>query len=69
MFVQFPSLLDSQQAQFEALGILPELVRGLETLGWELPRPIQEETIPLILGGGDVLAVFSSSKTVSSYSQ
>lgn len=37
---------------------MPELVRSLEhELKWELPRPIQEEAIPLILGGGDVLAV------------
>lgn len=37
---------------------MPEIVRALEhDLNWELPRDIQEEAIPLILGGGDIMAV------------
>jgi ATP-dependent RNA helicase DDX1 len=41
---------------FEDLGVMPELIRGVAELGWVLPTPIQAETIPLILGGGDMLA-------------
>lgn len=44
-------------ANFESLGIMPEIVRALEhELHWDLPRDIQEECIPLILGGGDIMA-------------
>jgi ATP-dependent RNA helicase DDX1 len=35
---------------------MPELIKAVEDMGWELPRDIQAEAIPLILGGGDVLA-------------
>ncbi|KYQ90973.1 putative RNA helicase [Tieghemostelium lacteum] len=41
---------------FEDLGVLPEIIRAIEELDWVLPTPIQAEAIPLILGGGDVLA-------------
>ena len=30
--------------------------RAIEEMGWLLPTPIQQEAIPLILGGGDVMA-------------
>lgn len=36
---------------------MPELIKGLEEIGWLLPTPIQAEAVPLILGGGDVMAV------------
>jgi ATP-dependent RNA helicase DDX1 len=41
---------------FEEFGVMPEIIKALEELGWELPRDIQAEAIPLILGGGDVMA-------------
>lgn len=42
---------------FESLGLCPELVRAVEVdLGWLLPTDVQDEAIPLILGGGDVMA-------------
>ena len=41
---------------FDALGLMPELLRAVEDLSWNLPTDIQDEAIPLILGGGDVLA-------------
>lgn len=42
---------------WEALGLLPELVQTVEEdFGWILPTAIQDEAIPLILGGGDVMA-------------
>mmetsp|Transcript_12763 Transcript_12763/g.38636 ORF Transcript_12763/g.38636 Transcript_12763/m.38636 type:complete len:728 (+) Transcript_12763:217-2400(+) len=43
-------------AAFEELGVMPEIIRAIDELGWLLPRPVQTETIPLVLGGGDVLA-------------
>ncbi|KAF7494753.1 ATP-dependent RNA helicase Ddx1 [Sarcoptes scabiei] len=40
---------------FEEMGIMPEIGRALDEIGWLLPTNIQAEAIPLILGGGDVL--------------
>ena len=34
---------------------MPELIRSINELGWLLPTDVQDETIPLILGGGDVM--------------
>lgn len=39
---------------FQDLGLLPELVKATEDLGWVLPSDVQQEAIPLMLGGGDV---------------
>ncbi len=44
------------QSAFEEIGVLPELIRAVDELGWTLPSAIQAEAIPLLLGGGDVLA-------------
>jgi ATP-dependent RNA helicase DDX1 len=41
---------------FDSLGLLPELIQAVDDLGWLLPTDIQDEAIPLILGGGDVMA-------------
>jgi ATP-dependent RNA helicase DDX1 len=41
---------------FEELGVSPELIRACDGLGWKLPTPVQAEAVPLILGGGDVMA-------------
>eukprot|EP01111_Echinosteliopsis_oligospora_P009475 TRINITY_DN2783_c0_g1_i3.p1 TRINITY_DN2783_c0_g1~~TRINITY_DN2783_c0_g1_i3.p1 ORF type:complete len:728 (+),score=242.80 TRINITY_DN2783_c0_g1_i3:111-2294(+) len=43
-------------AAFEEFGVMPEIIRALEDIDWTLPTPIQADAIPLILGGGDVLA-------------
>ncbi|CAK0796045.1 unnamed protein product, partial [Prorocentrum cordatum] len=40
---------------FEELGICPEIIQAVEEDEWLLPTPVQQEAIPLILGGGDVL--------------
>jgi hypothetical protein len=42
---------------FEDLGLLPELVRATQDQHWILPSDVQDESIPLILGGGDVMVV------------
>jgi ATP-dependent RNA helicase DeaD len=41
---------------FASLGLSGELVASVAALGYEEPTPVQRETIPLILGGGDLLA-------------
>ena len=44
-------------AAFEDLGVLPEIIKAVDEQGWTLPTSVQAESIPLILGGGDVMAV------------
>lgn len=41
---------------FEELGICPEIIQAVEEDDWLLPTAVQQEAIPLILTGGDVLA-------------
>ena len=41
---------------FEEFGLSPELIKAIDAMGWALPSPVQAEAIPLILGGGDVMA-------------
>lgn len=52
---------------FENLGVMPEIGEMVNELGWMLPTDIQAESIPLILGGGDVLmaAETGSGKTAA----
>ncbi|CAM9108639.1 unnamed protein product [Choristocarpus tenellus] len=46
---------------FEALGLCPELVRAVkDDFGYLLPTNVQDEAIPLMLGGGDVMAAAES---------
>ncbi len=40
---------------FDTLGLLPELVRAVTTQGYHTPTPIQQQAIPVILKGGDIL--------------
>ena len=41
---------------WDGLGLMPELIKSIDELDWNLPTDIQDEAIPLILGGGDVMA-------------
>lgn len=41
---------------FKDLDLLPELIQALESEGYTKPTPIQEQAIPLILQGGDIMA-------------
>lgn len=52
---------------FDSLGLIPELIRAINDLGWLLPTDVQDEAIPLILGGGDVMvaAETGSGKTAA----
>ena len=47
-------------AAFLELGLLNELADAVEKMGWNLPTDIQQDGIPTILGGGDVLMVRES---------
>lgn len=40
---------------FEEFGVMPEIGKAVDDMGWTLPTDVQAEAIPLILGGGDVL--------------
>ncbi|BDU70849.1 DEAD/DEAH box helicase [Mesoterricola silvestris] len=41
---------------FENLGLMPELLRAVRDEGYEHPTPVQEQAIPAILEGRDLLA-------------
>ncbi len=41
--------------EFSALGLRPELLQALADLGYTHPTPIQEQLIPVMLGGADVI--------------
>ena len=47
--------MSSEKITFEDLGLAPGLLRALDDLGHRRPTPIQEQTIPLLLDGCDVL--------------
>src|SRR5688572_19915243 len=40
---------------FASLGLRPEIIEVLTSLGYEVPTPIQSRTIPILLGGRDVI--------------
>jgi ATP-dependent RNA helicase RhlE len=41
---------------FNHLGLTAELLRAVEEQGYQVPTPIQQQAIPVVLEGGDVLA-------------
>jgi superfamily II DNA/RNA helicase len=43
--------------KFIDFGLEPKIIQGLESMGFEHPTPIQEQAIPEILAGKDVLGV------------
>ena len=45
-----------ETATFATLGLSDQLVKGVGLLGYEEPTPVQRETIPILLAGGDLLA-------------
>ena len=44
-------------SEFLRLGLNPQLQRACEAVGYQLPTPIQEKAIPLLLQGHDVLGI------------
>ncbi len=43
-------------SQFDSLGLAEPLLRAVQELGYEKPTPVQEQAIPLVLGGRDLMA-------------
>ena len=41
---------------FAALGLTDVVVAAVAALGYEEPTPVQRQTIPVMLAGGDLLA-------------
>src|SRR6187402_3693138 len=41
---------------FSKLGLPPSLVNGVKAMGYVDPTPIQLRAIPVVLGGGDLIA-------------
>ena len=48
-------MTEEAPVRFEDLGISGPVLEAIRGLGYETPSPIQRETIPLLLGGRDVL--------------
>jgi len=46
---------EQSQPTFAELDLLPELLKAVQDSGYEVPSPIQAQTIPLLLDGRDVL--------------
>jgi ATP-dependent RNA helicase RhlE len=42
--------------KFDDLNLYPDLLQGINSIGFETPTPIQQSTIPLILDGYDLIA-------------
>ena len=40
---------------FDELNLHPDLLRAIEAQGWQDPTPIQQQAIPVIMDGRDVL--------------
>ena len=51
-----PRTADKPPTGFASLGLAPEIVASVTTLGYEEPTPVQRETIPMLLSGRDLLA-------------
>ena len=43
-------------ADFDALGLSPDVMRAVNDLGFEEPSPVQEQAIPVLLAGRDLVA-------------
>jgi ATP-dependent RNA helicase RhlE len=48
--------LQKRLSDFSEFGLHPDLLRGVETLGFTQPTPIQQDAIPPAMAGRDVLA-------------
>ncbi len=55
-------LLESE-AGFAGLGLRPELLQALSSLGYEEPTPIQREAIPPLLAGNDLVGQAATGTT------
>ncbi|MEG0795281.1 MAG: DEAD/DEAH box helicase [Odoribacter sp.] len=49
--------------KFKELGLEGEILKGIEDLGFDMPTPVQEKVIPVILGEGNDLVVLAQTGT------
>ena len=49
--------IDTMDIKFTDLGLRPELIEGIQRLGFESPSPIQAKTIPVALEGKDIVGL------------
>ena len=49
--------VEEPETGFAALGLEPKILKALKDLGYERPSPIQEQTIPALLEGRDVVGL------------
>ncbi|MEV7527375.1 DEAD/DEAH box helicase [Agrococcus sediminis] len=51
---------DGERTTFASLGLPADILRALDDVGYETPSAIQAETIPLLLGGRDLIGLAST---------
>ncbi len=56
-FRQAPHMSNDLTGDFESLGLPANLCESLKTIGYELPSPIQAQSIPVLLTGQDLLGL------------
>ncbi len=57
---------ETNEITFAQFGLSNELTKAISELGYEIPSPIQQKTIPLLLEGRDIIgqATFSFFKSI-----
>ena len=51
--------------KFKELGLEGEILKGIEDLGFEVPSPVQEKVIPVILGEENDLVALAQKQRLS----
>jgi superfamily II DNA/RNA helicase len=51
------ALFNPKMTSFKDLGLSPEVLNAVAAAGYETPTPIQEQAIPVVLAGRDVLGI------------
>ena len=44
-----------ETVRFDEMGIIPQILRGVEEMGFEEMTPIQAQAIPAVMAGGDII--------------
>jgi len=58
---RFPCGKNYFMSTFNELGLIPEILEAITTLGFETPTPVQQQSIPMLLAGKtDLLALAST---------
>ena len=46
---------ENSEISFDQFGLSGEIMKAIKELGYEMPSPIQQKTIPLLLEGKDII--------------